>query len=240
MQHNDTFISYAGEDNDFASQIAHGLISNGISVWFAPLSLKVGDSLLSSIGQGINESKTGILILSSYYLEKGWTTHEMDILVRQHIENKKKLLPIWLDVTKKQIDNKCPSLSGIYAITDTSSMAQVLPSLIKVLSENCPSRGIIPSWEKPGHRFLNGLGEVNIRTEEGGATTIFELLLFSDNAQFPFWLAGKTYTKSELLFHIAQLLGPVPDRVKNWVGEDGYKKLWNMCVEHDFDPKVFY
>jgi hypothetical protein len=49
----DTFISYASEDNDFAAAIAYGLRANGLSVWFAPLSLKVGDKLLDSIEQGI-------------------------------------------------------------------------------------------------------------------------------------------------------------------------------------------
>jgi hypothetical protein len=41
----DVFIFYATEDNDFAADVACGLKANGISVWFAPLSLKVGEKL---------------------------------------------------------------------------------------------------------------------------------------------------------------------------------------------------
>lgn len=100
----DSFISYAIEDNDFVSEVTYGLKTNGLSVWFAPLSLKVGDKLLDSIEKGLNESRSGILILSKSYLSKSWTSYEMDILVRQNIEGNKKILPIWLDVTKQEIE----------------------------------------------------------------------------------------------------------------------------------------
>ncbi|RZB31702.1 MAG: hypothetical protein SRB1_01321 [Desulfobacteraceae bacterium Eth-SRB1] len=82
----DSFISYAVEDNDFVSDVAYGLKSNGLSVWFAPLCLKVGDKLLDSIEKGLSESRTGILVLSKSYLSKNWTSYEMDILIRQNIE----------------------------------------------------------------------------------------------------------------------------------------------------------
>lgn len=239
MTPHDTFISYATEDNDFASDVALGLKANGLTVWFAPLSLKVGDKLLDSIEKGLQSSRSGVLVLSKHYLAKKWTAYEMDILVRQHIEGKKKILPIWLGVSKAKIEERHAGLSGIVAITKTDPTRHVVSKLVESLSEGAPRRGVIPTWEDPAHRFLKGLGEVNLQTSEGPATTIFELLLHSTESEFPFWLAGRTYSKTELLLHVAQLLPHVPDRVKNWVQEDGYKKLWEMCVEHDLDPKLF-
>lgn len=96
MTMHDVFISYATEDNDFASDIAYGLKANGLSVWYATLSLKVGDKLLDSIEKGLQLSRSGMLIVSEAYLAKGWTSYEMDILIRQHIEGSKKILPVWL------------------------------------------------------------------------------------------------------------------------------------------------
>jgi len=90
----DVFISYASEDTDFALGVALGLKSNGLSSWIAPVSLMAGERLLDSIEKGLEESRSAVLIVSSHYLEKGWTAYEMDILIRQHIERKKKLLPI--------------------------------------------------------------------------------------------------------------------------------------------------
>lgn len=106
MHIHDTFISYAIEDNDFAAEVAYGLRANGLTAWFAPLSLRVGDKLLDSIVNGLEQSRTGCLIISQSYLAKSWTTYEMESLIRQHIERDKKLLPIWLNITKAEIDNR--------------------------------------------------------------------------------------------------------------------------------------
>lgn len=236
----DSFISYAVEDNDFVSNLILGLKSNGLSVWFAPLSLKVGDKLLDSIEKGLTQSRTGILVLSKSYLSKNWTTYEMDILIRQSIEGNKKIFPIWLDVSKEDIENKHIGLSGIVGITDTNKISRVISQLVEVLSDGAPFRGVIPGWENPRYRFLNGLGEVNLQNIGGPATTIFELLVHSREDEFPFWLAGKSYTKKDLLYHVAQIIGPDPYRVKKWVFEEGYKKLWNMCVENALHPNNFY
>lgn len=240
MAQHDTFISYATEDNDLASEIAYGLRANGLSVWFAPLSLKVGDKLLDSIEAGLDQSRTGTLILSRQYLNKAWTSYEMDILVRQHIEGRKTLLPIWHNSAKSDVEAKHRGLGGIVAITDTSSVSSVVSKLVEAMSNGAPSRAVIPIWEHPTHRFLQGLGEVNLQTEKGPATTIFEFLIHAKEADYPLWVGGKAFTKKELLYHVAQLLGPDPDRVKTWVRDAGYRALWDMCVQNNLDPKEFY
>jgi hypothetical protein len=237
----DVFISYATEDNDFASDVAYGLKANGISVWFAPLSLKVGDKLLDSVEQGIQESRKGILVLSVHYLEKGWTSYEMDILLREHVERRKTLLPVWLGVTKAEVDARHAGLGGIIAITDTHSIKDVISKLIDSLSDGAPVRGLIPGWENPAHRFLRGRGEINLLKfgRDSDTTTIFELLLHGNDDEFPLWLAGETHSKQELLSGVEPLLVHEPDLVKNWVGEDGYKKLWAMCVQNGFNPALY-
>ncbi|MFP2165848.1 toll/interleukin-1 receptor domain-containing protein [Enterobacter ludwigii] len=235
----DTFISYAVEDNDFVTDVAFGLKNNGLSVWFAPMSLKVGDRLLDSIEKGMNESRTGILVLSPAYLTKSWTSFEMDALIRKNIEGNTKILPIWLNVTKREIENKHFALSGIVGITDTSGVPGVVSQLVEVLSDGAPYRGVIPSWENPEHRFLDGVGEIKLQSIDGKATTIFELLIHSGDEEFPFWLAGKSYSKRDLLLHVTQIIGADPSRVKKWVQEDGYQQLWDMCIENGYDPKMF-
>jgi hypothetical protein len=55
----DVFISYATEDEAYAEKVANSLKSLGFKIWFAPATLKVGDSLLSSINAGLSASKYG-------------------------------------------------------------------------------------------------------------------------------------------------------------------------------------
>lgn len=238
MSKHDTFISYAAEDNDFATEVAYGLRANGLSVWFAPLSLKAGERLLDSIEQGMEQSRTGTLVVSPAYLCKGWTGHEMDVLIRDNIERGKVLLPIWLNTSKAEIEAKHRSLSSIVAITDTSSVSQVVAKLVEALSGGAPSRGVVPSWEHPTYRFLQGRGEVNLQSDVGPSTTIFEFLLHSDDSRYPFWVGGQVFTKRELLLHVAQLLAHTPDLVRSWVCEEEFKRLWEMCVDANLDPTM--
>jgi hypothetical protein len=106
----DVFISYATEDESYVSKLSDALVYLGFRVWFAPLSLEVGDRLLDSINAGLNLSKYGIVVLSPEYINKKWTSYELDILHRQHIEKNKKLFPLWHGVSKEQLDSWNPGL----------------------------------------------------------------------------------------------------------------------------------
>src|SRR2546423_12590214 len=108
----DTFVSYATEDEEFAEKVAKALDVSGFTVWFAPLSLQIGDRLLDSINAGLILSNTGLLLLSSAYIAKKWTRYELDVLHRQHIEKEKRLLPLWHGVTKEQLDKWIPGIAA--------------------------------------------------------------------------------------------------------------------------------
>ena len=232
----DAFISYATEDNDVAFNIAYGLRGNGLSTWFAPISLRVGDNLIESIDSGLRESRSAIIVVSQNYLAKKWTSHEMNVLTRQHIEGTKKLLPIWLDVTKKDVESRSLTLGGIVSIADGKQIELTVSRLIGVLSDNAPSRGVIPVWEDPAYRFLKGLGEVNMMTAFGSTTNIFEFTLCATSDSFPFWLGGKSYTKRQLLTHIAEIMAYDRELVEDRVGASGVKDLRKMCIDEYVDP----
>ena len=54
----DTFISYAAEDSEFANRLAGGLIVHGLKIWYAPISLNIGDNILSGIEKCLRDSRT--------------------------------------------------------------------------------------------------------------------------------------------------------------------------------------
>src|SRR5262249_2852306 len=112
----DTFISYATEDERFASELAGGLMARGISIWYAPIRLKVGDRILAGVEEGLRSSRSGTIIVSKPFLEKKWTDYELDILVRQAIETSKPLLQVWHGVTKHDVDTRCMGLTGMLAL----------------------------------------------------------------------------------------------------------------------------
>lgn len=235
----DAFLSYAGEDTQFASEIVGGLKSNGFAIWYAPLNLKVGDKLLDSIEQGMSQSRTGILLISKNYLVKGWTNYEMDTFIREYIESGKKILPIWVGVQKEEVATRHSGLAGIVALNASIGHHNLVSKLCEVLAQHAPSRGVIPSWESPIHRFLQGEGEINLGTINGPATTLWEFIIHAKDNEYPLFLGGQVYSKDDLLFQAAQLLPHVPEEAVRWVGKDGKDNIWRMCVKAGYDPKDY-
>ncbi|CAM3904748.1 toll/interleukin-1 receptor domain-containing protein [Vibrio aquimaris] len=114
------FISHASEDKaDFVKPLADELIKLGVSVWYDEYTLRIGDSLRSSIDQGLAESKYGLIILSKAFFEKNWTQYELNGLVVREMEGDKVILPIWHNITKDEIMKLSPSLVDKVALNST-------------------------------------------------------------------------------------------------------------------------
>lgn len=133
----DVFISHASEDkNVIAMPLAEELKKNGYRVWFDEFEISVGDSLRRSIEMGMGNSKYGIVIFSKSFFYKGWTNYELDGLVEMNIESPGTLLPIWYNVSKKEVAEYSRPLSNISAIKASNlSIQQIVQKLLAKLGE---------------------------------------------------------------------------------------------------------
>ena len=227
------FISYASEDEAYATELSKYLKYLGLSIWFAPLSLKVGGKLLDSINAGLLTSEHGLLLLSPQYLAKQWTSYELDVLHRQHIEDQKRLFPLWHGVDESQIYQWNPGLSGIIALKSTESLSDICGKVADVIYQGCPTRGISPSYENPQWRFLQGCGELYANREDGGAFNLFEAAEFPDN-HFPLYVHNRPYSKKEIVLAVAKALYyGNPDVIS--ITKERRKRMKNLCKAHGFD-----
>lgn len=118
----DVFVSHASEDKDsFVRPLVEELIALQLRVWYDEFELSVGDSLRRSIDRGISKSKYGIVVLSPAFLAKNWTQYELDGLVARQVNGNKVILPVWYDLTHKDVLEFSPSLADKYAL-DASKM----------------------------------------------------------------------------------------------------------------------
>jgi hypothetical protein len=227
------FISYASEDEAFVTELSKSLQYLGLRVWFAPLSLKIGDKLLDSINAGLMASEYGLIILSPVYISKSWTSYELNVLHRQHIENDKKLFPLWHGIEKKQIDEWNPGLSGIVALRSSEGLASISQKIADVAYQGCPVRGIVPSYENPQWRFLQGRGELYANTEDGGAFNLFEAAEFPDK-HFPLYAYDRPHTRKEIVFAVAKALYyGSHDEIRLAIGQRG--RMIELCKEYGYD-----
>lgn len=116
----DVFISHAFEDKEtVAHPLADALKSNGLSVWYDEFELKIGDSLRRKIDKGIANSNFGIIVISRDFINKGWTNYELDGLITRAVNGDQTILPIWHNITKREVINYSPSLADKLARSTT-------------------------------------------------------------------------------------------------------------------------
>jgi TIR domain len=227
------FISYATEDESYASELARALKFLGLNVWFAPLSLKIGDKLLDSINAGLLASEYGLLLLSPSYMAKQWTSYEIDVLHRQHIEESKKLFPLWHGVEKEELDRWNPGLSGIVALKSTEELSSISSKIADVVYQGCPLRGITPCYENPQWRFLQGCGELVANNEDGRTFNLFEAAEFPDS-YYPLYVYNRPHNREKIVLAVAKALYyGNPDVIP--ISEDRRNRMKNLCKSYGYD-----
>ena len=116
----DVFISHASEDKDeVARPLAEALRNNGLSVWYDEFELRIGDSLRRKIDKGIANSNFGVIVISRDFIGKGWTNYELDGLITRAVNGEQTMLPVWHNVTKREVINYSPSLADKLARSTT-------------------------------------------------------------------------------------------------------------------------
>lgn len=108
----DVFISHASEDkNEVVRPLALALQDEGLSVWYDEFEMKIGDSLRRKIDKGLTNSRFGIVVLSKDFIKKGWTNYELDGIITKSLTGEQVILPIWHNITKKEVIDFSPSLA---------------------------------------------------------------------------------------------------------------------------------
>jgi len=83
------------------------------------------------------KSRFGIVVFSKVFLTKGWTNYELDGLVTKTINGEQVLLPIWHNVTKKEIIDYSPSLADKLARnTSTHTVEEIAEEIVTLINGN--------------------------------------------------------------------------------------------------------
>ena len=108
----DVFISHASEDkDDIVRPLAQALVAKGVKVWYDEFEMKIGDSLRRKIDKGLANSRFGIVVISKDFIKKGWTNYELDGIITKAVSGEQIILPIWHNITKKEVIDYSPSLA---------------------------------------------------------------------------------------------------------------------------------
>jgi hypothetical protein len=134
----DVFISHASEDkDDVVRPLAVALKNEKLTVWFDEFELKIGDSLRRKIDKGLANSRFGIVVLSKAFIKKGWTNYELDGIITKSISGEQVILPIWHNITKKEVIDFSPSLADKLARnTSTYTVEEIAKEIAEVIGSS--------------------------------------------------------------------------------------------------------
>lgn len=133
----DVFISHASEDKDeLARPLAEALQTIGLAVWYDEFSLKMGDSLRTSIDYGLANSRYGVVILSNNFFAKHWPVQELNGLASREVNRKKVILPIWHNVTAEEVREFSPILADRLASSSDAGLTKLVEDIMEVLEQD--------------------------------------------------------------------------------------------------------
>lgn len=139
----DVFICHASEDKqEFVADLADGLRSRNVNVWYDDFALKVGDKLSQSISKGLTESTFGIVVMSPNFFSKNWTQMELSALITREEEYNKVILPVWHNISKRDVLKYCPLLADRVAARSEMGMSAVIEDIYKVLEPTLQYRNL--------------------------------------------------------------------------------------------------
>jgi len=94
------FFSYSYKDKEYVMKFYEYLSSKGFRVWLDEKEIKLGDSIITKINEGLEEaSKNGaiLLFLSKNYLKSAWGIRELQMSLILLKQNNALVLPIITD-----------------------------------------------------------------------------------------------------------------------------------------------
>ncbi len=131
----DVFISHTSEDKaKVVRPLATALREAGLSVWYDEFELQIGDSLRRKIDKGLANSRFGVVVFSPAFFGRGWPEYELDGLVTRTVEGGQILLPIWHNVTKREVMDHSPSLvDRVARSTATHTIEEIAAEIVDVI-----------------------------------------------------------------------------------------------------------
>ena len=89
------FICHASEDKSFVDSLAQHMDKKGLDLWYDKREIKVGDSIVERISDGLNRATHLIVVLSRTSVVKSWVQRELSSwLMRQLGDQSIKVLPV--------------------------------------------------------------------------------------------------------------------------------------------------
>ncbi|GEM_PF-3743232 len=135
MYQYDVFFSYSGKNKALATEITQALKEKGLKVWYASEHFPSEGGRISEIEEKISQSKHGVFLVSTDWLESKWCQLEAGTFINRYTAQKLTcIFPIYYDIEPKFVQQFRPILGDFYGKKLPQNYTQVeLENLVSVL-----------------------------------------------------------------------------------------------------------
>lgn len=91
------FISHSSKDKFFVRNLADRLVKSDLKVWIDEAEIKIGDSLIQKISEGVQDSDFLIVVLSQNSVASNWVQKELQLAMTKEILGNRIILPILIE-----------------------------------------------------------------------------------------------------------------------------------------------
>lgn len=150
------FISYSRKDAEFVEKLAQKIQNaGGIDITIDDKSLAFGDNLQDFVDHAVRDTDLTISVVSKHSLESAWVAQEfLETLMYEKVNEKKKLLPIYID--RSLFDNK-------YYLELLGKIEENIIELTQMTSEAVKHGGSSPNYDLQRarlHKLKSQLGDI--------------------------------------------------------------------------------
>lgn len=125
-----SFLCHASEDKAIVEKIGNEIKKKGADVWFDKWEIKIGDSIVERVNEGLTKMTHLVIFLSKNSVDKPWVKKELSsALMRKLNSNSIKVLPVVLEAV--EIPTIISDLKYADLVTDENSgIEQLINDLI--------------------------------------------------------------------------------------------------------------
>ena len=182
MAEYDVFLSHYYGDDALARSLEQALTAAGVSVWYDGAEIKLGDSILTKMQQGIQRSRFGLILFTPGFLASstGFRWGEVEAFLADQLSSgKTTLLPLVAGVEHADFQQRMPLLRSrryerIALKKSGVASKSELARMVQAVSDATILRGLVPLL---GRDELNG----SIGGLEDRLSNIREQLMVSGN-----------------------------------------------------------
>ena len=94
------FISYSSEDSIFVDNLVNKLRLRSVDVWYDKLEIRVGDSIVDKISNGLNASDWLLICFSKASIQSKWVRQELNAAVALTLKRGAFILPVLIEAVE--------------------------------------------------------------------------------------------------------------------------------------------